>query len=206
MIDEGDLTEPERRLVGAVKRGELGDFAHGRDIDTDNMADWGDDRTSGATVLNALLSRSQRGDRGDSAPPRILLRGAVIKGNVDLRGAQLHEVQLSCRFDGDVSFEGVTFTGDARFEGAKFTNVWFAGTTFTGDARFGGASFTRSWFEDAAFAGDARFERAVFSGGALFGKATFSGAARFTRATFIRDAEFNGARFSRDARFERWSS
>jgi uncharacterized protein YjbI with pentapeptide repeats len=185
VIDEGDLTEPERRLVGAVKRGELCDFADGRDIDTDNMADWGDDRTIGATVLNALLSRSQRGDRGDSAPPRILLRGAVIKGNVDLRGAQLHEVQLSCRFDGDVSFEGVTFTGDARF---------------------GGASFTRSWFEDAAFAGDARFERAVFSGGALFGKATSSGAARFTRATFIRDAEFNGARFSRDARFERWSS
>ena len=145
--DASDYSPPEQRLVDAIAAGALCDFGGDAAIAADEMASWGRERTIRATVLRQLLTAED----AQNAPNGVLLRGAVIKGILNIKGISAVQFDLQhCQiatieasgaiFSGDASFNGAVFTGDARFDGATFTNyAWFNGATFTRDASFDGA-------------------------------------------------------------------
>ena len=121
-------------------------------------------------------------------------RGKELGLNLDLRGAEVIDLDMSGRVMGTTIFSGATFTGRA----------WFERATFTGDAEFYEATFTAitTIFSGATFTKSTSFDSATFTGNAWFEGATFTGNARFEDATFAQDALFNGARFSGVAAFK----
>jgi uncharacterized protein YjbI with pentapeptide repeats len=193
--------DAERRLLDAIRAGEVCDFADGGEITAEVMASWGPERTIRATLLRRLLTA----ENARYAKRGIQLRGAAVDGELDLEGLHVVPVQLwGCRLDA-VNASGAIFTGHARFTGTTFTrdawfgatvssDPWFLGTIFTRDAEFDGATFTcGAEFNHAIFPGAARFVNATFTGGARFVNATFTGDALFGGATFAGAAQFHGA-------------
>ena len=200
--DASDYSPAEQRLVDAIAAGAVCDFADGAEITADEMASWGRERTIRATVLRQLLTAED----AQNSPNGVLLRGAVIKGILNIKGISAVQFDLQhCQiatieasgaiFTGDASFNGAIFTGDASFADATFTrHARFTDATFTSDARFTDATFTGyAWFNGATFTSDARFTDATFTGYAWFNGATFTSRAWFTDATFTSDARFTDA-------------
>ncbi|MGW4960182.1 pentapeptide repeat-containing protein [Nonomuraea sp. NPDC004186] len=114
--------------------------------------------------------------------------------SLDLTGAVLISLELSCCRMHRAHFSEALFTGDADFMGATFTgDAWFNGAIFTGTVRFNTTTFTRL----------ADFKEARFTGiHAYFNGATFTGEARFNGATFTSHADFDGATFANYSRFD----
>jgi hypothetical protein len=76
-----DLTDPERRLVEHVERGEVLDLTGDSATDEQAMRSWGPSRTVRASVIRDIL----RGRLVDDPDPHGLrLRGAAIAGRLDL--------------------------------------------------------------------------------------------------------------------------
>ena len=194
MIDVDSLTEAEQRLINAVRAGYQCDFSERKEIQPDDMADWGAERTIRAAVLRSLVTRDRsQWDLGPNSAEEVSVRGAVVCD--DLTG--FDEVNLSlrlscCRVDGEASLERTNFDGSASFEG----------TTFAGSVRFDGTKFRgRASFDSANFAGDASFVGVTFAAGSSFQDTTFEGDAAFSHTTFGDDTSFNIATFRCDADF-----
>jgi hypothetical protein len=205
-----DHRAAERRLMDAIRAGDVCDFADGAEITATEMDSWGPERTVRAALLRRLLTTED----APYAKRGILLRGAAVEGVLDLKSIDVMHLELrQCRlntvealaatFTGDASFEGVTFTGLASFLGAAFTGVAsFDHAAFTSDASFDHAAFTSdASFNDVTFNGLASFDHAAFTGDASFDHAAFTSVASFDHAAFTSDASFNDVTFNDLARF-----
>src|SRR6476659_8229801 len=99
MVDVDSLNDAEQRLVDAVKTGSVCDFSNGREIQPNDMAGWGADRTVRAAVLKRLLTDATHWGI-EASLVKVTLRGAVVSGDLSgFKGAQLCLRMDYCRFD-----------------------------------------------------------------------------------------------------------
>ncbi|MEU8372744.1 pentapeptide repeat-containing protein [Micromonospora sp. NPDC048894] len=127
-----------------------------------------DARREAGRVLAALLRPAAEAPAGPADPTADPEPPPAV--DLDLRGATLVDLDLSC-----------AVLGAARFADARFL-----GTTSFSDVRFtGDADFART-----VWPGPARFTRARFLGHAAFGRARFRADADFTGARFAAFAWF----------------
>lgn len=142
-----DLTESERLLVGAFRRGAWVDFRTG-DLDVDSPehgSQWTEERVIRAEVVSALLLGATGPEPGNS--PALRLRGARIVGRVDLMSATIAYPLVCeyCHFEQELRFvEAATRTVRlvscwlAAFNGARMRAegiVNFHTTTIEGTLR-----------------------------------------------------------------------
>lgn len=167
-------------------------------------------RTTAQTVLAERLHPNHPGHWPNAA--------------IDLRGAQLFDLDFSdtvigqlraerATFTERAAFSAATFTGPATFSEATFTGLaTFTEATFTGAALFDLAAFTNpAWFSGVTFAGGVTFSGASFTRDATFSEATFNlaafvgttftGNAMFKKATFTGGTTFSEVTFTRDVTF-----
>ncbi|MEV0197365.1 pentapeptide repeat-containing protein [Nonomuraea sp. NPDC050691] len=147
------------------------------------------------------------------SPPRSRWRPSRAQPNplhwpgirLDLTGATLIDLDLSCCRIGDAQFDGATFHGVARFDETAFTSAaWFSKANFTGAAWFAKTTFaTIVWFNKAIFDSAARFDEVGFNGDVGCAKATFNADATFSGASFTGSTWFGETTFNRDAWFAR---
>jgi hypothetical protein len=89
---------------------------------------------------------------------------------------------LSCKFNGEVSFQSASVQGIASFSNSQFNRpVSFIGT------RFG----LEAYFDHLLFASEVQFQSATFGKLASFWKTVWGGAVNFQGAVFNADAQFN---------------
>ena len=210
------------------------------------------DRDTCMRTLAAYLRMPYDGDDGpDQAPPEGEVRRTALAviaerldphqpekfwlgADLDLRGAQLDQVDFSGAEIEVASFQGARFRGGAAFVGTSFGKAvdfsWavFGGAALFDDAVFGsdgsavtfaqaafsssGASFVNASFEGrradfrrAVFNGDANFDGVTFGGSALFQLARFCRYASFRRGSFHDSLSFHEAVFYGYADFEKSS-
>ena len=155
----------------------------------------------------------------------VVLTGAVVRGDVDLRplGSIRRPFKCrDCRFVGRVDASDVVFSRTVDLSGSRFDGpVVFRGASLAGPAVFGstgeqgttfrrGADFSLAIFDDlagfdsAAFVGRADFRNTRFRTDASFAGASFGpdGPAAFERASFRGAASFRQALFDAPARFD----
>ncbi|MFD5250402.1 hypothetical protein ACFWIW_38045 [Amycolatopsis sp. NPDC058340] len=114
MSDEG----MERRLLDAVRDGEVLDLTGGGTVDPDEMPSWG----SGRTVSAALIRDLVRGRRDVEADPHGLrLRGARITGRLDLANidGEMRVELLDCFVPDGLDLR------DGRLPGLALDRSWF---------------------------------------------------------------------------------
>jgi hypothetical protein len=118
--DTGSLNRsPDERLLDAARTGQVCDFSDGSPITREDMAEWGVDRTVSAALVRQLLL----GEHPDCPMQRVVVRGAVIAGELDVQDASVVDFTLSgCRL-GPIDCRGATFTADASFHEATFTGA-----------------------------------------------------------------------------------
>jgi hypothetical protein len=89
-----DYHAAERRLMDAIRAGEVCDFADGAEITAEEMASWGPERTIRATLLRRILTA----ENAQYATVGVRLRGAVVDGVLDLQGVNVMTMDLErCR-------------------------------------------------------------------------------------------------------------
>ena len=174
-----DLTDAEKKLEGAVRRGEVADYRT-RNKEFDHPADganWGSERTIRAEVIYALAV----GDNSDVHAKGLRIRGAKIAGALDLDSAQIpHPLALVDCFIGepitlrDADAPLVNLTGSrvvgVQADGLRTRSGVFLRNGFhaTGEVRLGGAKIggqldcTGGTFENALYADGATVDGDVF--------------------------------------------
>lgn len=141
-----------------------------------------------------------------AAPPGT--SGTGFTGRVNLRGAQLHDLELAACRIGSVDcasavFHGATTMADTVFEGRAF----LSSARFTGQASFDRVRFeSSSIFDSCCFQGPATFRDAVFGQRASFRGATFHAELELPRSAEVdlTDAVLHGFRPGRYALPNEW--
>lgn len=190
----GELNDAELRIVKEHRS----TFPVEVELTPESMLQWGEDRVIRAEVLAAAV-------RGGTD---IILIGAVIRGLLDLTGADVGALTLThCRiddittdrrtsFNDSAHFDDSLFTGSTVFDDARFADVAsFSNATFATDASFYRSSFHIANFRGTNFLKFADFRFGRFANMASFNDARFDGFADFSDAIFSKLSEFASTEF-----------
>ena len=121
MLENDDLTGPERRVRNAIETGDRLDFRdpeHPELDDPASGANWGPERSVRATFLIELLASDR--NRSSQQPRALRLCGARIKGKLDLEAVTLlcPLVLCTCHFDAPLTLD------EARAPSIRLDGSW----------------------------------------------------------------------------------